>query len=165
MIKYDNINSYIEYITGFDIVSVLKPGNVYAFIYKSSLDYPDDVLKFFDIMPLAFITDLKSDSCFGFNFHHMPIPERLVWLRKINLIARIMRFASMSSNVNLKWLTYQRMKKVYSKSNRVIRQYLNSRIYIPRIIPFENLPTVLKFYARTYYGVGINQVSRKFYNI
>jgi len=167
--QYNNVNDYLTYINdNFERVSVVKPGYVYSYVYKSSKDYPIDVLKFFDIMPLTFVTSVNyTDKTFhGLNFHHMPVAERLVWYRRISVLAKILKTVQLKKSITgIPWLNYNRMQLIYEHTNRITRQYRMSRVAVPRLVPIENMNEVLRFYARTYYGVGINAVSRKFYEV
>jgi hypothetical protein len=165
-VNYSSVNNYLTFLDDFERVSVLKPGSVYAYVYNPLRDVPKDILKFYDLFPLTFITDVNySTQMFhGINLHHMPLPERLLWFKRLSLIINIIKLIRLRSD-RLSWLNYHRMMMLYRKSDRVVRQYSFKRVTHARIVPFEKLKEALQFYARTYYGVGINEVSRKFYNM
>jgi hypothetical protein len=163
-----SVDNYIKFLSNFERVSTIKPGFVYAYVYRSSKEYPIDTLKFFDIFPLAFITDVdySKQTFHGLNFHHMPVPLRLLWYRRISAIINIQKVLTMKKTVNnLAWLNYSRMKKVFQFSDRIVRQYRFDRVKLLRIVPFENMQEILRLYANTYYGVTVNQVNRKFFEV
>lgn len=166
--NYANVKDYFAYLTNFERASVIKPGSFYSYAYASSKEYPIDILKFFDIFPLVFVTgvDPRNKIFRGLNFHHMPVPERMLWFKRMKIIINLQKMLTLKKSVeSLPWMNYKRMLLIHQELDKVARNYRYDRVKGSlRLIPFEDLGEVLKFYARTYYGVGIKDVVRKFYD-
>ena len=165
--EFGNLSKYVKFLkSNFPVATTIRPGNFYAYTYRfDRKSEPYKVLKFWDVMPFTFVYELHRNKdnekmYRGINFHHVPVRPRQIWLRKtINITGeafeqnrKLIRLAS--------WMRlFLMMKKLSRKS---VRQYYIKRTLQPRLIPNDRVEEVIKYYAKTYYGIGISQVEAEY---
>ena len=168
--NYASLTEYIDYINNTCTPdSRILTGAFYVYVYKFSLDYPNKILKFYDKMPLTFVTDTFTENgksyFIGLNLHHMPVKERIRWYRRISLVIRVEQFIRLKRRIDrVTWLNYKRIVSLFNKSNLMARKYRVDRVLKLKKVPFNKVREMLNFYARTYYGVSIAEVSQKYFN-
>jgi len=165
--EFGALTKYVKFIkTNFPVAQTIKPGNFYAYTYRfDKKSEPYNVLKFWDVMPFAFVYELhknkENEKMFrAINFHHVPVRPRQLWLNRTVKITgeafaenkRLHRLASWQR-------LYIMMKKISKKS---VRQYYLKRMIQPRQIPNDRVEEVIKYYAKTYYGVSISQIEAQY---
>jgi len=165
--EFGNLARYVRFVKdNFPIAKVIRPGNFYVCVYRfNRKTEPYSVLKFYDIYPFIFVYELHKnkdkDKMFrGINFHHVPIRSRKLWLgRTKRLIGesfdenkRLIRLAA--------WQRLFVMMKKLSKAS--VRQYYLKRVVQPRLVPNDRVDELLNYYAKTYYGVSINQIEAQY---
>jgi len=165
--EFGVLAKYVKFIKdNFPRAKVIRPGEFYAYTYRfDKTQYPYSELKFWDVMPLVFVYELhknkENEKMFrAINFHHAPVRPRQIWLnRTINLTGeafeRNKRLTRLASWQRL----FVMMKKI---SKKTVRQYYLKRMIQPRHIPNDRVEEVIRYYARTYYGISISQVEAQY---
>lgn len=61
----------------------VKKKNFYSMIYHYETNYKDEILKYFDKVPLIYVTDINFQKKYfdGINFHHLPMELRIKWFK------------------------------------------------------------------------------------
>jgi hypothetical protein len=161
---YGSIVEYNRYLNGFKRAKTLRAGYFYVYKYNFYKNYPIQELKYYDYRPLVFIfnvTNRENGKYFiGINFHHLPVKARQFWLRKLQSIAK--RYFNMGGVQRIPGLNYDTLQKVMKKSIFGVRQYRANAIKDLREIPLDKLEDIMKFYAKTYYGITIREVQAKY---
>ena len=168
--NYASLPEYINYINNTCVTdSKILTGAFYVYVYNFSTDYPYGKLKFYDKMPLTFVVDTftnKGKSYFiGLNLHHMPVKERVKWYRRINLVIKVEQFLKFKRKIDrATWLNYKRIVSLFKRSKLITRKYRTDRVLKLKKAPFTKISEILKYYAKTYYGATIAEVSQKYFN-
>jgi len=155
------ILSYSKVATG-----TIRPGNMYAYGYEfDETKYSDDIIKFFDHMPLSFIVQVipKHDIVQGVNLHHMPLQIREMWFKRIKLVTKIGNLLRLGKKVDrISWINYQRMNMIFRESKYAVRNYKIDNIRDLRLIALEDVEELLQYYAQTYYSTSYPQIVSQF---
>lgn len=162
--NYGLITEYISYLKTFKRSATIRPGYFYLYNYAFYEHYPIEELKFYDYWPLTFVFQImrkpQGQYFLGMNFHHMPVKARQYWLNRVKRMARV--YFEKGGVRRLPAFNYDNATKVMRKGKLTVRQYRNEAVRNLRIVPLEELDTLMKFYAKTYYGVTIAQVRAKY---
>ena len=163
--SYIDINDYLKYLNeSTQRVSSLQLGAFYTYNYNFYKDKrPYDEVKFYDKVPLIFLFDFKkskngSNLFFGLNFHHLPVKSRQIWLSRIKKI----HSQAMQKNKRMNTVDYRQLFYMFKKSTIGVRQYRLEAVSRNRRVPTDNLDEIMKYYAKTYYGVTYDQVASKY---
>lgn len=111
----------------------LIEGEFYSFSYKFKEPRPP---KFYDIMPLIFVTSIKNDSFFGVNLHHMPVLSRQYLLTRISGVE----------------LSYENAVILNKSVKYAVRQYCKDGIGRIFLQDRENIEFLAQFFSNTYMG-------------
>ncbi len=168
--KYSHIRDYKQYLERFPRTGALKVGSFYSYAYNFQLNYEWDELKFYDHMPLTFIfaIDTEHNHAIGINFHHMPVRPRLLWLNRVKTIAKHVQEEIQIRGLGgrpvykISGLNYPRVYKVLAKSKIAIRRYRLNEIRFLRKIDVRFIDEVMRYYARTWLGVNIDQIRNRY---
>ena len=169
--NYKSLPEYIKFLKTElpQPVNKIYPGRFYCYNYKFAMDnIPYSKLKFYDYMPLIYCFEVKQFGWVGINFHHMPVDARNFWLNKLIKLSEKVEEQIRYVDVENKRLykipnfNYPKCYMILKKSKIAIRQYLTKRAKNLRPVPLWLIRDVMQFYARTYYGVGINQIDARY---
>jgi hypothetical protein len=147
-------------------VGAMRTGYMYAFYYDFDVtDYSNDIVRYFDHLPLAFITQVisKHNMMQGINLHHMPLKIREMWHQRIKFVARIGQMLRLGRKIDrMSWLNYQRMVIIFRDSKYAVRNYKIGNIKDVRQIPLDQIDELMQYYAQTYYGASYSQMVSQF---
>jgi len=166
--SYADLSEYRRKLLQYPKISVgaMRTGSMYAYYYDFDVEqYSLDILKYFDHMPLTFITQIiiKHNMLQGINLHHMPLEIREVWYKRIMFVIHIGRLLQMGKKIDrVSWLNYQRMVMIFRDSKYAVRNYKIDNIKEVRQIPLDQIDNLINYYARTYYGASYSQVVTQF---
>jgi len=168
--NYKNIRAYLNYLKTFKLTNSIYPGRFYGYTYNFRKDYDWNELKFYDYMPLSFIFEIdpKTNSALGINFHHMPVRPRLLWINRVKQIAKRFEEEIQIKDYNsrpvykIKGLNYPRVYKILLKSKIAIRRYKLDKMFYLRNIDLGNIDEVMRYYAKTYVAVNIDNIKQRY---
>lgn len=163
-IKYNNISEYKKFIReNFKAGGSLKLGGFYSYNYLFSLDEDFDKLKFYDWLPITLILDIniKNKTFSGLNFHHMPVKPRQIWLNRVkNLLPE--KFESGGIQYFKELSNQNRALGILLKSKIAVRNYRFDRVRDIRSLEVDKLDEVIKFFAKSYFSVSIEQIKNRY---
>lgn len=169
--RYNSVGAYHRYLMNFPRTGNIQVGRFFTYLYDFSKDYPYKELKYYDFEPLTFIFSIGPGEYFtGINFHHIPVRPRLLWLNRVIKLAR-----RVDNNISTRFtggtgrpvyriygLNYPLVYRILFKSKIAIRRYRFDRVSLLRAIPVNDVDQVMRYYARTYYGVGYEQIVSRY---
>ncbi len=157
-----NLNSpksYNKFLSQFPIgdPNKIKLGTMMAYSYDFYKDYPQEVIKYFDLKPLTiFTTHWKSRSLIGgINIHFFPVLLRANFINKIRL-RNPQKFKK--DGVNPVNVSFSILKSMFFKSQFSFRWYRPEAIYQARIIPNKFWSDASQYQINSFYKVNINQI-------
>lgn len=170
--KYSDISEYFKFLNySFERTNNIQVGKFYSFTYHFDFwKYGWDNVKFYDWYPFSFIFEINAEKNYavGLNFHHIPLIPRQIWLKRVLKLGssigskvRIVQFGGRPV-FKISGLNYPLVYKVLRKSKIAIRRYNLHKMEDIRAIPIKYVEETLRYYAKTYYGVGINQIWRRY---
>lgn len=161
--RFGSIRNYNEFLRSFPRMQRLFRGNFYAFTYDFDLNQRFEKIKYWDLVPLIFVTGRiksKKNIIQGINFHHLPINIRLVYL---NLIKKISTAEFENDRRLVRLAKYEALFKMFRKATKFgVRNYDMRNIKGLRKVPNSNIEEALRYYARTYYGINISNVEKNY---
>lgn len=172
-IGYGNVNEYIRWINhNFKQTNKLECFKFYTMHYDFAETEPWKKLKFYDILPLFFVTQIFPDKkyCIGCNLHHIPVPARFDYLEKFATISdklnEVIPYFDYSENKHyaFKNMVYPLVWKIMPKVKIFIRRYNFDRIHYLREVNLSLLSEVSKFWSSTYMGVSIKEIEKRYLN-
>lgn len=163
--EFGRLAKYIKFLTQFPRATSIRPGNFYVYVYKFDKDNDFKVIKYWDLMPLIFAYEEyqskdKNKMLRAINLHHSPVRPRQLWLAKAKKLMET-KFETDSELTRIEnWKPlFMMMKKIAKKT---VRQYRKKRMVQVRRIPNDRVEEVIKYYARTYYGISIGRVEKDY---
>ena len=160
--QFGNLNQYINFLKTFKKVGKILPGNFYSFVYVIDRTQDYERIKFYDLMPLIFVTtfNTKTKTFTGINLHHLPVDVRKVWIDTLK------KFQLNSFSKNKRLLTmadYDKLYLMFRKATKFsVRQYSLTEIRGLRRLENTDIDTAINFYSKTYYGANISMVEKKY---
>jgi hypothetical protein len=163
---FANLALYVKFLkSNFPKSKRLFVGNFYTFNYDFDRNVPHQRLKFYDYQPMIFFFDRvkgtnKRNLLQGINFHHLPINIRIKYMTLVKKLVT----EDFDKNKRLVRLTeYNRLIKLFRKATKfAIRNYYVENMTNLRKIPNSEIENALLFYSKTYYGVNITDVEKKY---
>lgn len=162
--KFSSIANYTKYIKqNFKTTATFRVGNFYSYFYLFDKTLPFDTIKYYDLFPLVFVYEFRSDikGLFrGINFHHLPVEIRLEWFELIN---NMFTDDIKRNRILFRLADWNKLFRMFKRASKAsVRQYYMQNIRELRKVPARNMKETLKYYAKTYYGVNISQVETKY---
>lgn len=166
---YTNVNEYLKYIKdNFKLTGNINAGRFYHYFYNFSREYPWKELKFYDFFPLTFIFERDGKYALGLNFHHLSEKPRHIWLDRVRKLSK-----QLDEQIKIKGLggrpvykiynlDYPRVYKILMKSKIGIRRYRLDRISQLRAVDLAQLDETMKWISKTYMGVTIKQIQKRY---
>jgi hypothetical protein len=163
--NFSKLVDYIKLLNSLKPASTLRSGYFYCYKYYFYKHYPKEELKFYDYYPLIFcfsVYKAKKEYFYGLNFHHMPVAARRYWMSKFKRIASA--YFKKGGYTRIPAIDYGALLKIMKKAKFGVRLYRFEAVRDLRQVSLDELNYLMKWYARTYYGVTIKQVQAKYNN-
>lgn len=149
-------------------------GRSYTLGYNFSKDYDANALKYYDYFPLIYVINVDYEKGFftGINLHHFPVGFREEWFRSILAGRKVVLPRFLESLIpglkkeipdKLKRISYERQVGMMRWVKTGVRNYRFDRLRSLRHVEPENLSTLLKLYADTYYAATATERVKHFY--
>jgi hypothetical protein len=162
--QFGVLKNYTKFLKdNFSKTKRMMVGNFYTFTYWFEKDQDFNTIKYYDFMPLIFffgINEKHKNLYQGINFHHLPLQARKIYMEKMKSLVtedfdndrRLVRLAR-----------YTALFKMFRKATKFsTRQYEVANMRDIRKIPNTMVEEALQYYAKTYYGINISNVEKKY---
>jgi hypothetical protein len=158
-----NIRSYLKFLDATAIpATTIGLGKFYSYWYKFDTNVDYDELKFYDYFPLVYAFGYTKNGFYGLNFHHLPPKARQIWLSRIIDISP--DNFDKEGETQMPYLDCPSVYRIMIKSKIGVRRYRYDRLNTLRVIERQHINNTMKFVAKTYFNVGINQIRARYLN-
>lgn len=157
--KLNSLKEYQKYLSQFPNGNSekIKDGLMYSYDYDFYKDYPEDVVKYFDKMPLTIFIKYwpQRNLHLGLNIHFLPVLQRASFIKKIQSMNPQAFKKDGFHKVRISYLTIQ---SILSKSKYCVRWYRPEAISNMKMIPNQNWIETSQYAPPTFYKVKIDAV-------
>lgn len=136
-------------------------GYFFSYDYNFSLDYPKEVVDYFDKTPLILCFNTHAGYTLGINFHFIPVLSRS-WL--LSRIKAMNPEAFKKDGYNKVNITYATLQSIMRKSKYAVRLYRNDRIENLKAVTNKQMEELVKYSPPNYYKVSVSKVMERYRN-
>lgn len=142
-----------------DARSEPEKGYFFSYDYNFSLDYPKEVVDYFDKTPLILCFNAWAGYTLGINFHFIPVLSRS-WL--LSRIKAMNPEAFKKSGYNKVYVSYSTLQSIMKKSKYAVRLYRNDRIENLKAVTNKQMEELVKYSPPNYYKVSVAKVMERY---
>ncbi len=163
--KLNSLKEYNKYLSQFKDGDPenIKEGLMYSYNYDFYKDYPEDVIQYFDKMPLTIFIKYwpQRNLWLGLNIHFLPVLNRAAFIKKLEG-ANPQAFKKDGCNkVRISYLSIQSIMK---KSKFCVRWYRPEAISDMKMIPNKQWIETSQYQPGTFYKVNVDAVMKRHRN-
>ncbi len=162
--------SYTDLISTYPLIRApnarsIKTGHLYACNeYKFDLNYPEDIIGYFDKLPLQLVVEVKPPYHFyAINLHFVYTLQRNFIINRLkNMFPQAFNKPTYDFNLNI---NYTLLKSIMRKSGNACRMYRFDRCENMRHVPFSEWNKISQFNPDAFQNMNITDVMKKMKNL
>lgn len=160
--KLNSLKEYRKYLSQFPDGNPekIKSGLMYSYDYDFYKDYPENVIKYFDKMPLTIMIKYwpQRNLWLGLNIHFLPVLNRAAFIKKLQ---GTNPQAFKKDGFNPVRISYLSIQSIMSKSKYCVRWYRPEAISSMKMIPNKEWINASQYQPSTFYKVNVDAVMKR----
>lgn len=160
--KLNSLKEFNKYLKQFPSADPykIKEGLMYSYSYDFYKDYEEEVIKYFDEMPLVIMLKFwpQRNLWLGLNTHFLPVLNRASFIRKLQGMNPQAFKKDGFNKVRISYLTIQSIMK---KSKFCVRWYRPEAISNLKVIPNKEWINASQYQPSTFYKVDVEAVMQR----